>query len=189
MSETTIIIIVAVILGFYFISIYNRLVALKHNVDEAWSNIDVLLKQRHEELPKLVEVCKQYMAHEREVIDAVTTGRERAEAARQTGDAQAIGKSEAALGAALTGLFARAEAYPDLKAVKTFNDLMGRISILQDSISDRREYFNEAVNLNNIRRDQFPDLIVARLFGFGAKQLFEVPEAEKGDVDVKSLFG
>mgnify|MGYP003564823341 FL=1 len=187
MSETAIIIIAAVLV-LYFIMIYNRLVALRNNVDEAWSNIDVLLKQRYEEIPKLVEVCKQYMKHEREAIDAVTAGREAAEVARKSGDARAIGQSEATLSTALTSLFARAEAYPDLKAVKTFSDLMSRISVLQDSISDRREYFNEAVNLNNTRRDQFPDLIVSRLFRFGPRQLFEAPASEKQDVDVKSLF-
>jgi len=182
------IVVILVIVVFYTISIYNRLVALRHNVTEAWANIDVLLKQRHDELPQLIESCKQYMTHEKDTIDAVTKGREQSDRARATGDTAAIGKSEAVLGTALTQLFARAEAYPDLKAVETFKNLMGRISVLQGSISDRREYFNDSVNLYNIRIEQFPDVMMARMGGFTPKELFKVPESDKEDVDVKSLF-
>lgn len=89
---------------------------------------------------------------------------------------------------ALTHLFARAEAYPDLKAVETFKNLMERISVLQGSISDRREYFNDSVNLYNIRIEQFPDVLMARMAGFTPKELFKVPESDKSDVDVKALF-
>lgn len=172
----------------YTISVYNRLVTVKHNVDEAWANIDVLLKQRYEELPKLVETCKRYMAHERELLVEVTRLRNEAEAARAQGNAKALGAAEGALSSALSGLMARAEAYPDLKAAQIFQQLLGRISALQESISDRREFYNEAVNINNIRREQFPDVIIARLFAFEAKQLFEISEAERVDISMKSLF-
>lgn len=173
---------------FYLISIYNRLVTLKNNVDEAWSNIDVLLKQRYEELPKLVESCKQYMSHEAQLLTDITRLRNDAEAARSNGDAAGLGVIEGGLATALGGLLARAEAYPDLKATDSFKQLMSRISVLEESIADRREFFNETVNLNNIRREQFPDLFIARLFGFGPRQLLVVAEAEKGNVDMKRLF-
>ncbi|MFC3229758.1 LemA family protein [Marinibaculum pumilum] len=190
MDITTIVILVVVALILvYGISIYNRLVALKHNVDEAWSNIDVLLKQRYEELPKLVETCKQYMSYEQEVLEKVTALRNEAETARRDGDVGEVNRTEGALGLAVTGLLARAEAYPDLKAAESFRQLLGRISALEESISDRREFYNEAVNINNIRREQFPDMLVAKPFGFGAKPLFEAePEATK-NVDMKALFG
>lgn len=178
---------VAVVL-FYAVTVYNRLVALKHNVAEAWSNIDVLLRQRYEELPKLVEVCRQYMTYEAETLARVTALRDQGDERRAAGDIAGVSMVEGMLGGAVTGLLARAEAYPELKANQHFGELLGRVSTLQESISDRREFYNDAVNLNNIRREQFPDLIVARLFGFGGFPLFEAKEGERGPVDVKSLF-
>lgn len=188
-SGTLIIVGVVVVVVFYVISIYNRLVALKHNVSEAWSNIDVLLRQRYEELPKLVEVCKQYMTYERETLESIVTLRNEGDQQRSQGDIQGVSATEGMLGRAVTGLLARVENYPDLKSNENFKQLMGRISALQESISDRREFYNEAVNINNIRREQFPDVIVARLFAFGAFPLFEAKEEERADVNVKSLFG
>lgn len=172
----------------YAISIYNRLVALKHNVSEAWSNIDVLLRQRYEELPKLVETCKQYMTYEAETLARITALRNEGDQCRSKGDISGISAVEGLLGGAITGLLARAEAYPDLKSNETFRQLMARISGLQESISDRREFYNEAVNINNIRREQFPDLIIARLFNFAAFTLFEATEEERADMDMKKLF-
>lgn len=180
---------VVAVTALYGISIYNRLVALKHNVSEAWSNIDVLLRQRYEELPKLVDVCKQYMTHERDMLQSITALREQGDACRSKGDVTGVATAEGLLGRAFTGLIARAEAYPDLKSNEHFTQLLGRISALQESISDRREFYNEAVNLNNIRREQFPDVIIARLFGFAAFTLFEAKEEERGPADMKALFG
>jgi LemA protein len=179
---------IVIIVVLYFIVSYNRLVTLKHNVDEAWSNIDVLLKQRYEELPKLIETCRQYMVHERATLTEVTELRNKAETARREGDTGQIGMCEGALGIAVSGLLARAEAYPDLKASETFKALMSRIGSISDNIADRRELFNESVNLNNIRRQQFPDVLVARLFGFGPRKLFEVAEEKRANVDVHALF-
>ena len=104
----------------YLIIIYNQLVALKHNVSKSWSNIDVLLKQRHEELPKLVETCKQYMKHERETLDQVMRARSGVSAARESSDIAALGIAETQLRQGLMNLFAVAEAYPDLKANESF---------------------------------------------------------------------
>lgn len=175
-------------LAFYGIAIYNGLVNLKHAVSKAWANIDVLLKQRHDELPKLVETCKQYMQYEQETLERVMQARAAVSSARERGDVGALGGAESQLRLGLGNLFAVAEAYPDLKANQTFQHLQGRISGLENSIADRREYYNESVNNNNVRIEQFPDLIVARLFNFKAAELLEFSEQEKRDVDMKTLF-
>ena len=172
----------------YAIMLYNNLVALKHNVSKAWANIDVLLKQRHDELPKLVETCKQYMGYEQETLEKVMQARSAVSAAREKGDISALGTAETQLRMGLGNLFALAEAYPDLKANDSFQHLQGRISGLENAIADRREFYNESVNNNNVRIEQFPDVIIARNLGFGAKDLLEFSEGETEDVDVKELF-
>ena len=175
-------------LAFYSIILYNNLVALKHNVSKAWANIDVLLKQRHDELPKLVDTCKQYMGYEQETLQKVMQARAAVSAAREKGDIGALGPAETQLRMGLGNLFAVAEAYPDLKANENFQHLQGRISELENSIADRREFYNESVNQNNIRIEQFPDTIIARMFGFGPKELLEFSEEEKKDVNINALF-
>jgi LemA protein len=172
----------------YAIMIYNNLVSLKHNVSKAWANIDVLLKQRHDELPKLVETCKQYMGYEQETLEKVMQARAAVSAAREKGDVSALGPAETQLRMGLGNLFALAEAYPDLKANDSFQHLQGRISGLENAIADRREFYNESVNNNNVRIEQFPDVIIARNLGFGAKDLLEFSEGETKDVNVKELF-
>ncbi len=179
-------IVVAVLYG---IVIYNALVKLKHAVDKTWSNIDVLLKQRHDELPKLVETCKQYMQYEQETLEKVMRARTAVSRARDAGDVAALGVAEGALRAGLGGLFAVAEAYPDLKADASFQQLQSRISSLEDQIADRRETYNASVNENNVRIEQFPDVIVARQFGFRQAKLLEFDESETADVDLEALFG
>ncbi|MEE8263732.1 MAG: LemA family protein [Gammaproteobacteria bacterium] len=173
---------------FYAITLYNNLVSLKHNVSKAWSNIDVLLKQRHDELPKLVDTCKQYMKYEQETLERVMKARAAVAQAREAGDAGALGPAETELRLGLRSLFALAEAYPDLKADETFKHLQARISGLENAIADRREFYNESVNLNNIRIEQFPDVIIARWFSFGPKDLLEFIEGETEDVSVSQLF-
>jgi LemA protein len=172
----------------YVIVLYNNLVRLKHNVAQAWANIDVLLKQRHDELPKLIETCKQYMTHEREVLERVTQARTSVSQARESGDVAALGKAETAMRAGLMNLFAVAENYPTLRANETFQHLQARISQLESQIADRREFYNDSVNANNVRIEQFPDVIVARLFAFGARELLKFEDAEKADVDVRGMF-
>ena len=172
----------------WVVGIYNGLVALKHNISEAWSNIDVLLKQRYDELPKLVEACKQYMSFEQETLSRVIEARNLASQARATGNVAAVGTAEVALKGAVTQLFGLAESYPDLKANNNYQQLMTRISALEDSISDRREFYNEAVNLNNTRREEFPDLVLARMFGFAAADLLTFDPKELKDVDIENLF-
>ncbi|NNT95146.1 LemA family protein [Stutzerimonas nitrititolerans] len=173
----------------YAVVLYNGLVRLKHGVGKAWSNIDVLMRQRHEELPKLVETCKQYMQHERGTLEAVIQARNAVSSARQQGDVGALGQAETGLRAGLGRLFVLAENYPELRANESFRHLQQRISGLESGIADRRELYNESVNLNNVRIEQFPDVLLARLFGFREAALLQFSEAEKADVDLKTLFG
>lgn len=184
----SLIVVVAVVVVIYIIVVYNRLVSIRHNVDRAWANIDILLKQRHDELPKLIASCKQYMQHERETLSRVTEARGRVAAANESGDLAGLGMAEGLLRASLGQLFAVAENYPDLKADRTFAHLQGRITGLESQIADRREYYNDSVNINNISIEVFPDLFVARWFHFGPRDLLEFSEEEKADVDVARLF-
>ena len=172
----------------YAVTIYNHLVTLKHNVSKSWANIDVLLKQRHDELPKLIEVCKQYMGYEKDTMERVIKARSAVASAREKSDVDALGAAETQLRMGLGNLFALAESYPDLKADQSFQHLQSRITGLENSIADRREFYNEAVNNNNVRIEQFPDVIVARFFNFKEATLLEFSEEEKADVDVKGLF-
>lgn len=177
-----------IIIILYVVMIYNNLVRLKHNVSQAWSNIDVLMKQRHDELPKLIETCKQYMKYEKDVLEKVTQARAMVARARESGDVGALGAAETQLRLGLGNLFAVAENYPELRANEQFQHLQNRISQLEAQIADRREFYNDSVNANNIRIDQFPDTVVARVFNFGPRKLLEFEKAELRDVNVKALF-
>ncbi len=189
MSVTLLVILgIVVVLALYGVTTYNRLVAIKHAVDKAWANIDVLLKQRHDELPKLVEVCKQYKQFEQQTLQQVVEARCRVQAARETQDIAALGAAEGMLRAGLGQIFAVAEAYPELRANESFMQLQGRISQLEDAIADRREFYNESVNINNVRIEQFPDSVIAGMFRFDAKPLLKFSATQKSDVDLKQLF-
>ena len=179
--------IVAVLL-FYGIGLYNHLVNVKHAVAKAWANIDVLLKQRHDELPKLVEVCKQYKQFEQATLQKVIEASSQVQTARQQQDIPALGQAEGMLRMGLGNIFAVAEAYPELKANENFMQLQTRITSLENGIADRRELYNEAVNINNVQIEVFPASIVAKLFNFGEKPLLEFSASEKADVDMKQLF-
>ncbi len=166
----------------YFITIYNSLVRLRNDIDKAWSNIDVLLKQRHDELPKLIETCKGYMQYEQQTFQRIVEARTAyLKASTVPEKAQADGM----VSGALKTLFAVAEKYPDLKANNNFMQLQGRISELEEKITDRREFFNDDVNTYNIRIQQLPDVFMARLIGLQRKDLFKVAEEDRRDVEVK----
>lgn len=189
MSITGFIILGLLLVGlFYIISIYNGLVTLKHGVSKAWANIDVLLKQRHDELPKLVETCKQYMKFEQETLEKVMKARTSVAAAQQQGDMTALGQAEGTMRLGLGSLFAVAEAYPELKADETFIHLQARITGLENEIADRREFYNESVNNNNVRIEQFPDVFIANTFNFKDFELLEFTAEEKQDVNLNQLF-
>ncbi len=172
----------------YSIILYNRLVTLKHNVSMSWANIDVLLKQRYDEVPKLVETCKQYMRYERDTLEAVMRARQAVADAQQQQDLPALGTAESQLRRGLGQLFAVAEAYPELRASDAFRHLATRITGLENAIADRREFYNDSVNLNNVRIEQFPEVVIARLFNFGPFRLLEFMDSEKQDVDLARLF-
>ncbi|NLY58130.1 MAG: LemA family protein [Gammaproteobacteria bacterium] len=177
-----------VVLLVYAITLYNQLVAVKHAVTQAWSNIDVLLRQRHEELPKLVEACRQYMQYEQATLERVISARNAVSQARDRSDVKMLGQAETALRTGLGQLFALAENYPQLQANASFQHLQQRISGLENGIADRRELYNAAVNINNVRIEQFPDVLIARMFNFQAAELLRFSEAEKADVDLRQLF-
>src|SRR5688572_21851275 len=179
---------VLVLVVVWAVMIYNNLVQIKHNVSKAWANIDVLLKQRHDELPKLVETCRQYMKFEQDTLTRVMQARSHVSDAREQRNLGALGQAEGELRGALGKLFAVAEAYPDLKANQTFLHLQSRISTLENGIADRREFYNETVNINNVRIEQFPDSLVAVLFAFRPAQLLRFSAQQTRDVDVKALF-
>lgn len=166
----------------YAILVYNGLVQLRNNIDRDWSNIDVLLKQRFDELPKLIKVCEGYMQHEKRTLEAVIAARSRISSARTEG-----GRLEAqnALTETLRSLFMVVERYPELKADKAFRQLQGRISELEEMIADRREFYNEAVNTYNIRIEQFPDLLVARPLNFTSRTLWRIDPTHRQDVEVR----
>lgn len=184
-----------IVLGFFLLAlvygvfIYNALVQIKHNVGKAWANIDVLMKQRHDELPKLVETCKQYKEFEQSTLQQVTEARGQVQSARESRNIPALGTAESALRAGLGQLFAVVEAYPELKANAHFMQLMQRITSLEEAIADRREFYNDSVNINNVRIEQFPDSIVAGLYGFGKAPLLTFSAEEKKDVNIQTLFG
>ena len=158
------------------ISVYNMLIMLKNNVAKAWSNIDVLLKQRLDELEKLVDVCKTYMKYEQETLQKVISLRS---LISNAGGINERLQAEGALAGALKTLFAVAENYPDLKADNNFAQLRQRISYLENEIADRREFYNESVNLYNIKIAQIPTVLIARPLGYQPSLLFEIPEAER----------
>ena len=174
---------------FYGITLYNHLVNLKHAVAKAWANIDVLLKQRHDELPKLVEVCKQYKEFEQSTLRKVIEARSQVQAARESQDIGALGQAEGMLRMGLGSIFAVAEAYPELKANEHFMQLQTRITGLENNIADRRELYNESVNIYNVGIEQFPAVLIANMFSYEAKPLLEFSSSEKADVDMKQLFG
>jgi len=179
---------VLIVIAIYLIIIYNGLVALKHAVSKNFSNIDVLLKQRFEELPPLIEVCKGYMRHEKETLELVIRARNQVASAQRRGDIKALGRAETSLRGGLDRIFALAEDYPELKANENFKHLQVRISQLENAIADRREVYNEAVNNNNTRLEQFPDVLVARLFGFKKADLLKFSAFEKQNVNVGRLL-
>lgn len=178
-----------ILLLLYGVVIYNALVRLRHAVDRAWANIDVLLKQRHDELPKLVEVCRQYAQFEQTTLARVTEARASVAKAREAHDVAALGAAEGVLRSGLGQIFAVVEAYPELRANEHFMQLQSRITALENAIADRREWLNEAANVHNVRIEQFPDLVVARLLGYTRQPLLQFASAEKADVDLKALFG
>jgi LemA protein len=166
----------------YFVTIYNELVRLSNENGRAWANIDVLLKQRHDEVPNLVEMVKGYMLHEQQTLLAVTQARAAAMSAATIGEKA---QTDVILTGALRGLFGVAENYPQLKANENFMKLQTRMSELEERIADRREFFNDDVNTYNTRLRQFPEALPATLMRMKPREMFEVSESDSQPVSVK----
>ena len=166
----------------YLVAQYNSLVQVKNDIDKAWANIDVLLKQRHDELPKLIETCKGYMQYEQKTFQLVVEARNAYQSAITVPDKT---QADNMVTGALKTLFAVAENYPDLKANSSFLQLQSRITDLEEKIADRREFYNDSVNSYNIRIQQLPDVFIARLINFQPHELFTVTEEDRRDVEVK----
>ena len=174
-------VVVVLILAFLFFA-YNGLVTARNRTQEAWSEIDVELKRRHDLIPNLVNTVQGYMGHEREVLERVTAART---AYQQAQTMEQKGAADDAMRGALGRLFAVAEGYPQLKADASFRQLQERISSLEEEIADRREFFNHSVNAFNVRIEQVPDVFLARMMGLSAHALFRVSEEDKQDVQVR----
>jgi LemA protein len=169
------------IITLFFVSIYNSLIKLKNNIEKSWSNIDVMLKQRNDELTKLMNSVKGYMNHERGVLTKVTQARTSfLNANTITQKAQA----DNMMTSALKSIFAVAENYPNLKANENFIQFQNRISDIENQLSDKREFYNDSVNTFNIKIEQIPNNIIAGMFNYTRKELFKVSEEERKDVNV-----
>ena len=166
----------------YLITIYNSLVRLKNDINKSWSNIDVLLKQRHDKLPKLIETCKGYMQYEQKTFQMITEARTAFMRASSVGQKA---QADNMISGALKSLFAVAENYPELKANNNFLQLQKRISELEERIADRREFFNDTTNTFNIRIAQLPDVFIAKMLSLEPRDLFKVSEEERRDVEMK----
>lgn len=168
--------------AFMAIQIFNNLVALRNQVDRAWANVDVILKQRFDEIPQLIEVVEQYVEYEKETIATLVEARTRYVSAGSLGEK--IDASNA-VGKAFSGVVAIGEGYPDLKASAQFVQLQSRVSALEGLLSDRRELVNDTVTNLNTRIQQVPDLFFASMLRYERLPLFLVEAAEKGRSSLK----
>ena len=169
-----------VLVGLVIVLIYNRLVALRQTTRQAWGDIDVQLKQRHDLVPNLVETVKGYASHEKETLERVISARQQAVDASSTKE---LAQAENVLTGALRQLFALSEAYPDLKANQNFLSLQNELADLENKIAAARRFFNNAVAEYNTAIEQFPAVVLANSFGFTAEEFFEVAASERVKVD------
>ena len=180
MSILIIFVVALIIIGFisWFFTVYNGLIQVKENIKKSWANIDVLLMQRSDEIPKLIKILKSFVKHEKKMFDNIMDARtsylvsEKADADNQISEA-------------LKSVFALSEAYPDLGSNDNFLKLQERISGIENAIADRRELYNESVNNYNIRIQSLPDMFIANTLGLAQEEMFKVQENKKKDVDIK----
>ena len=171
---------VIVLIGLFVMMIYNRLVALRQTTRQAWGDIDVQLKQRHDLVPNLVETVKGYAGHEKETLESVVKARQQAVDASSVKD---LAAAENVLSGALRQLFALSESYPDLKANQNFLSLQNELADLENKIAAARRFFNNAVSEYNTAREQFPAVVLANSFGFNEAEFFEVAANERAAVN------
>jgi LemA protein len=176
MTSTIIIIAAVVIIALILISMYNNLVKLRNNRENAFANIDVQLKQRYDLVPQLVATVKGYAAHERELLEKVTAARSACMNATSINDRV---QADNALGAALSGLRVAVEAYPDLKANQNFLQLQNELSDIENKLASVRRFFNSATKELNTAVQSFPSNIIAGMFGFKKEPMFEIPASDR----------
>lgn len=168
--------------GSKFISRYNALIQINENVDQAWSNIDVMLKQRNDELTKLLDAVSEFQEHEEEIMREVNEARK--ECMNASGPKQEA-EADAQLRQSLDRLFAVAENYPNLRSSENFQQLQKRISDIEERVADRRELYNESVAIFNARIYQIPDVVFASMLDYSEREMFEADEADRADVDIQ----
>ena len=182
-------IIVLLFIGFFswFFIVYNGLVQVRENIKKSWANIDVILMQRSNEIPKLIKTVKAFVKYEKKMFDSVMAARE-----RYLGAGTITEKADATnqITDALKSVFAISESYPDLRSNKNFLQFQNLISSLENEIADRRELYNESVNNYNIRIQSLPDVIIANAMGLKREEMFVVPDSAKSDVEIdfKDLY-
>lgn len=181
-----VLLLVVALVAIFVVVIYNGLVRLKVQCDNAWSDIDVQLKRRHDLIPNLVETVKGYAGHEKSTLEGVVAARNRA---MTTEGPAAKAEAEGALTTALRQVFALAEAYPQLRAVESFNQLQQTLNQIEDTIQNARRYYNAVVRDLNTKIAQFPSNIVAGMFGFKSREFFELPAAAEAEVPKVSFGG
>jgi len=177
-----VVLVILVVLALVLVTTYNRLVTLRQRVREAWSDIDIQLKRRHDLIPNLVETVKGYAAHERGVFDEVTQARASAIAAGATASPQQRAQAENQLSGALRSLFAVAENYPQLQAVQEFKDLSENLTATEDKIAFARRFYNGNVRDYNTALQTFPTSVLAGMFGFASEQYFELADQTEREV-------
>ena len=180
MSTIIILMVVLIIIGLvsWLFTVYNGLVQVKENIKKSWANIDVLLMQRSNEIPKLVKVLKSFVKHEKDMLDNILESRSSFLGASSI-DEKADADNQ--ISEALKSVFALSEAYPELSSNENFLKLQGRISGLENQISDRRELYNDSVNNYNIRIQSFPDIFVAKALNLAQEEMFEVDKSKIKD--------
>src|ERR1700679_1612744 len=166
----------------YAVIVYNGLVRLQNEIGRAWANIDVLLKQRHDEVPNLVACVKGYMDHERQTLEAVTAARV---ASMNASSIPQKAQADLLMTGALRSFFTVAEGYPQLGANQSFLALQNRISELEERIADRREYFNDDVNTYNTRIGQIPEVFIASFLELKPRSMFKVSDEDRRLVEVR----
>mgnify|MGYP001484559674 CR=1 FL=1 len=183
MNIVVIFVIALIIIGFisWFFTVYNGLIQVKENIKKSWANIDVLLMQRSDEIPKLIKVLKSFVKHEKKMFDNVMDAR-----TSYLGASSVSEKADAdnQMSEALKSVFALSEAYPELGSNDNFLKLQERISGLENEIADRRELYNESVNNYNIRIQSLPDMFIANTLGLPQEEMFKVDENKKKDIDI-----
>ena len=183
MSILVIFVVALIIIGFisWFFTVYNSLIQVKENIKKSWANIDVLLMQRSDEIPKLIKILKSFVKHEKKMFDNIMDARNSYLGANSVSE-----KADAdnQISEALKSVFALSEAYPDLSSNDNFLNLQERISGIENAIADRRELYNESVNNYNIRIQSIPDMFIANTLGLAQEEMFKVQENKKKDIDI-----